>query len=150
MEMLQKRGLSQENLLGTMRSKNAYRTFTYAIEKAMLTASLIGSEQYTLFAPTDEAFRQLPHGMLDRLLRPENRDELAAIVTYHMVIGSRTTADIRKWDAALTLHGQAASITISSGQLHINGAQITRPDIMAGNGVIHGIDRVNIPETETR
>ena len=53
MEMLQKRGLSQENLLGTMRSKNAYRTFTYAIEKAMLTASLIGSEQYTLFAPTE-------------------------------------------------------------------------------------------------
>jgi len=150
MEMLQKRGLFQEDLLGTMRSKNSYRTFIYAIEKAKLTPSLSGSEQYTLFAPTDEAFRQLPHGMLDRLLRPKNRDELAAIVTYHMVIGSRTTAEIRKWDAALTLHGQAASITISSGQLHINGAQITRPDIMAGNGVIHGIDRVNIPEAAAR
>ena len=150
MDMLQKPGLFQQDLLGTLRSRHSFRTFMQAIDRAGLTASLNGADPYTVFAPTDEAFRQLPHGTLDRLLNPGNRDELAAMVNYQVVAGRQTVADVRTWDAASTVHGQAAAIGTSSGRLSVGGAQITRPDIMARNGVIHGIDKVNLPEPRPR
>ena len=150
MEMLQKEGFLQENLLGTLRSKRSFRTFIYAVDKAGLTESFNGADQYTFFAPTDEAFRQMPHGTLDQLLDPGNRDKLAAMVNYHVVLGRKTIVDVGGWEAAATLQGQAAPIAILGRQLSIDGAQITRPDIMARNGVIHGIDKVNIPEPPPR
>lgn len=150
MEMLQKEGFLQENLLGTLRSKRSFRTFIYAIDKAGLTESFNGADQYTLFAPTDEAFRQLPHGTLEQLIDPANREKLAAMVNYHVVLGRKTIMDVGEWEAAPTLQGQAAPIAIVGSQLSIDGAQITRPDIMARNGVIHGIDKVNIPEPPPR
>jgi len=134
MDMLQKPGLFQQDLLGTLRSRHSFRTFMQAIDRAGLTASLNGAGPYTVFAPTDEAFRQLPHGTLDRLLNPGNRGELAAMVNRHVVAGRQTAADVGT----------------SSGHVSIGDAQITRPDIMARNGVIHGIDKVNLPEPRPR
>lgn len=148
MEMQQKEGLGQQSLLGTLKSNKSFETFVNAIDKAGLTASLNGAEQYTLFAPTDAAFSALPAGTLDRLLEPANKDELASLVNYHLVSGRKTTADVGKWQAARTMHGQAAPVQVADGQLSIAGAQITRPDILAKNGVIHGIDKVNIPESK--
>ena len=107
-----------------------------------------GTEQYTLFAPTDEAFSALPAGTLDRLLQPANKDELASLVNYHLVSGRKTTADVGKWQSARTVQGQAAPIKVAEGTLSVGGAHVTRPDIMARNGVIHGIDKVNIPEAK--
>lgn len=148
MEMQQKEGPGQQSLLGALKSNKSFETFTNAIDKAGLTASLNGADQYTLFAPTDEAFSALPAGTLDRLLDPANKDELASLVNYHLVSGRKTTADVGKWQAARTMHGQAAPVQVADGQLSIAGAQITRPDIFAKNGVIHGIDKVNIPESK--
>ena len=148
MEMQQKEGLVQQNLVGTLRSNNTFATFANAIDKAGLTASLNGSDQYTLFAPTDDAFSALPAGTLARLLEPSNKDELTALVNYHLVTGRKTTADVGKWKSARTVQGQGAPITVADGQLSIGGAHVVRPDIMARNGVIHGIDKVNIPESK--
>jgi len=147
MEMQQKEGLVQQNLVGTLRSHHTFGTFAHAIDKAGLTASLNGSDQYTLFAPTDDAFSALPAGTLGRLLEPSNKDELTALVNYHLVTGRKTTADVGKWQSARTVQGQGAPIRIADGQISIDGAHLTRPDIMARNGVIHGIDKVNIPES---
>ncbi len=148
MQMQQKEGLAQQNLVGTLKSNTSFSTFINAIEQAGLTASLDGAEQYTLFAPTDEAFSALPAGTLDRLLQPANKDELASLVNYHLVSGRKTTADVGKWQSARTVQGQAAPIKVAEGTLSVGGAHVTRPDIMARNGVIHGIDKVNIPEAK--
>ena len=148
MEMQQKEGLGQQSLLGTLKSNKSFETFANAIDKAGLAASLNGAEQYTMFAPTDEAFSALPAGTLDRLLEPANKDELASLVNYHLVSGRKMTADVGKWQAARTVQGQTAPVQLSDGQLSIAGAQVTRPDILAKNGVIHGIDKVNIPESK--
>jgi uncharacterized surface protein with fasciclin (FAS1) repeats len=148
MEMQQKEGVAQQNLVGTLKNNESFSTFINAIDKAGLTSSLDGAEQYTLFAPTDEAFSALPAGTLDRLLQPANKDELASLVNYHLVNGRKTTADVGKWQSARTVQGQTAPVRVAAGKLSIGGAQVTRPDIMARNGVIHGIDRVNIPESK--
>ena len=149
MQMQQKEGLAQQNLVGTLKSNTSFSTFINAIDKAGLTASLDGTEQYTLFAPTDEAFSALPAGTLDRLLQPANKDELASLVNYHLVSGRKTTADVGRWQSARTVQGQAAPIKVAEGTLSVGGAHVTRPDIMARNGVIHGIDKVNIPGSQT-
>lgn len=148
MEMQQKEGLAQQGLVDTLKDNKSFSTFINAIDKAGLTASLDGADQYTLFAPTDEAFSALPAGALDRLLQPANKDELAALVNYHLLSGRRTTADVGKWQSARTVQGQAAPVKVAEGKLSVGGAWITRPDILARNGVIHGIDKVNIPETK--
>ncbi|SDQ44345.1 Uncaracterized surface protein containing fasciclin (FAS1) repeats [Pseudoxanthomonas sp. CF385] len=146
MEMQRKEELAQRNLLGTLRSNSTFRTLLNAIDKAGLAASLTGTEQYTLFAPTDEAFSALPAGTLERLLEPAHKDELASLINYHVVTGRKTTTDVGKWKSARTLQGQNAPVEATEGTLSIGGAQITQSDIMAKNGVIHVIDKVNIPE----
>ena len=146
METQQKDGIVQQNLLGALKSNKSFGTFANAIDKAGLTASLNTADQYTLFAPTDEAFSALPAGTLDRLLEPANKDELASLVNFHLVSGRKTVADVGKWQEARTVNGQQAPIQNADGQLSIGGAQITLPDITAKNGVIHGIDKVNIPD----
>lgn len=148
MEMRQKNDTAQQNLLATLKSNKSFGMFANAIDRAGLTASLDGTEQYTLFAPTDDAFAKLPAGTLDRLLEPANKDELAALVNYHLVSGRKTTADVGKWQSARTVQGQAAPVQVSGGQLSVGGAQIVRPDITARNGMIHGVDKVNIPDSK--
>jgi len=148
MERQQKEDIAQRNLLGTLRSNSTFGTFINAINKAGLAASLTGTEQYTLFAPTDEAFSALPAGTLERLLEPDNKDELTSLINYHVVTGRKTTSDVGKWQSARTVHGQNAPVEVGEGKLSIGGAQITQSDIMAKNGVIHVIDKVNIPDAK--
>ena len=148
MEMQRKEDLAQRNLLGTLRSNSTFGTFIHAIDKAGLAASLTGTDQYTLFAPTDEAFSALPAGTLERLLEPANKDELASLINYHFVTGRKTTNDVGKWQSARTVQGQNAAVVVAEGTLSVGGAQITQSDIMAKNGVIHVIDKVNIPEAK--
>jgi uncharacterized surface protein with fasciclin (FAS1) repeats len=148
MEMQQKESVAQQNLLGTLKSNKSFSTFINAIDKAGLTASLAGDEQFTLFAPTDEAFSGLPTGALDRLLEPANKDELASVINYHLVSGRKTTTDVGKWQSARTVQGQTAPIKVAEGKLSIGAARVTLPDILAKNGVIHGIDKVNLPESK--
>jgi len=108
-------------------------TLTAAVKAAGLVDALRGPGPFTVFAPTDAAFAKLPAATLENLLKPENKDKLRKILTYHVVAGRVTAKDVLKLDSAKTLEG--GSLTINSGN-----------DIAASNGVIHVVDTVLIPE----
>lgn len=139
----------QQNLLGTAKATGVFEHFGDAVEKAGLGALLRGPGPFTIFAPTDSAFERLPEGRLDSLYQPENQLELAAILNFHIVAGRKSAADVGKWPSVRTVHGQAASVMKTRDGLRIGGARITTADIASRNGVIHGIDQVNIPTATT-
>ena len=98
-----------------------------------------------MFAPTDAAFAKLPEGTVESLLKPENRDKLVAILTYHVVPGEVTAADVVKLSGAKTVNGQDVAITVADSGVRINDANVIKTDIDASNGVIHVIDTVILP-----
>ncbi|AKC85796.1 fasciclin domain-containing protein [Pseudoxanthomonas suwonensis] len=137
---------TQQDILSTFAQKGTFKTFSSAVDKAGLNDMFAGPGPMTVFAPTDEAFAKLPAGRLDELFQPGNKEELAALVNYHVVKGRRNAVDVGKWEAARTVHGQNAPIQLSRGNLSIDGANVTSQDIESSNGMIHGIDKVNIPQ----
>lgn len=136
---------NSSNLVDTAAANGSFKTFGKALESAGLGDTLRGAGPFTVFAPTDAAFDKLPAGRLDTLLKPENKEELVSLLNYHVINGRRMVADIGKWDNARTVNGQPAPITMSDGQIRIDGAKVTSADIGSSNGVLHGIDKVNIP-----
>ena len=136
---------SSQNLLDTAAANGTFNTFSKAIEKAGMSATLRGAGPYTIFAPTDAAFKKLPAGKLDSLFKPENKDELVGILNYHVLKGLKSAADIGTWDSAKMIQGQSAPIKLTAGKVSIDGANVTVADIASSNGVIHGIDKVNLP-----
>lgn len=133
------------NLVETAAANGSFKTFSKAVEHAGMTDTLRGSGPFTVFAPTDSAFEKLPAGKLDTLFKPENKQELVSLLNYHVVNGRKTVADVGKWENARTLHGQPAPIKFTDNQVSIDGAKVTTADIGSSNGVIHGIDKVNLP-----
>lgn len=133
------------NLIDTAAANGSFKTFGKAIEQAGLADSLRATGPFTVFAPTDAAFDKLPAGKLESLMKPENKDELVGILNYHVVKGSQSAATIGKWDSARTLQGQSAPIKMADGKCCVDGANVTQADIATSNGVIHAIDKVNLP-----
>lgn len=123
-----------------------FETLVAAVKAAGLAETLSGTGPFTVFAPTDEAFAKLPPGTLESLLKPENKDKLVAILTYHVVPGKVTAADVVKLDTATTVNGQAADITVTDGKVKVDAANVTATDVAASNGVIHVIDAVILPD----
>lgn len=136
------------NVLDTAAANGTFKTFGTAVEKAGLSDTLRGAGPFTVFAPTDAAFEQLPAGRLETLFKPENKAELTSILNYHVLNGRKSAADVGKWDAAKTVNGQSAPIKMTEGKVSIDGAQVTSADIGSSNGVIHGIDKVIMPATK--
>jgi uncharacterized surface protein with fasciclin (FAS1) repeats len=134
-----------KNLLDTAAAQGSFSTFAKAVEQAGLSETLGGAGPFTVFAPTDAAFAKLPAGKLDTLMKPENKDQLASILKYHVLAGRKNVVDMGKWDTAKTVNGQAAPIRMLEGKFSIDGAYVTNGDIASSNGVIHGIDKVNLP-----
>lgn len=124
-----------------------FNTLVAALEAAGLVDTLATDGPFTVFAPTDEAFAALPEGTLETLLQPENRDQLTAILTYHVIAGEVESSDIADQSLyADTLQGQALAIDATGYGVRINGsARVVTADISASNGVIHVIDSVLIP-----
>ena len=123
-----------------------FNTLVAAVKAAGLVDTLKGAGPFTVFAPTDEAFRQLPPGTLDDLLKPENKEKLVKILTYHVIAGDVKAQDVMKLDSAKTLEG--GTLTIKSGDdgVMVNNAHVIKTDIAASNGVIHVIDAVLLPK----
>jgi len=122
-----------------------FKTLVAAVKAAGLVATLKGKGPFTVFAPTDEAFAKLPPGTVDDLLKPANKAKLVAILTYHVVPGKVTAEEVAgKTLNAKTVEGQPLKIDAMNGVM-VDNAKVTRPDIMASNGVIHVIDTVLIP-----
>jgi len=132
------------SLIDIAASSDAFTTLTAAIEAAGLTEVLNGETNYTVFAPTDEAFAALPEGTLETLLMPENREQLAQILTYHVVSGA-VTSDQLSSGMVNTVAGPNVDIVVGERTLTINQASVLQADIPANNGVIHVIDQVLLP-----
>jgi len=137
----------KKDIVDTAVSAGSFNTLVTAVKAAGLVDTLKGEGPYTVFAPTDEAFAKLPAGTLDSLLEPANRDQLVAILTYHVVPGRIMSADIAgKKVNVETVQGQTISVDATDG-VRVNGANVTGADIDASNGVIHVIDTVMLPAT---
>jgi uncharacterized surface protein with fasciclin (FAS1) repeats len=122
-----------------------FTTLAAALEAADLVGTLQGDGPFTVFAPTDAAFAALPEGTVESLLQPENREQLIAILTYHVVAGRVTAADVIKLDAAQTVNGQSVAIKTDDKGVKINDARVIMADVDASNGIIHVIDTVILP-----
>ena len=135
-----------KDIVDTAVEAGSFTTLVAAVEAAGLVDTLKGEGPFTVFAPTDEAFAALPAGTVEDLLKPENKDQLVAILTYHVVAGKVTAADVVKLDTATTVNGAAADVTVSGSTVKIDEATVTATDIKASNGIIHVIDTVILPE----
>ena len=124
--------------------KSNLKTLVAAIDAAGLTDTLMNSGPFTIFAPTDEAFTELPAGTLEDLLKPENKEVLASILTYHVVPGKVMAYEVFKLNSATTVNGEEVTITNEDG-IKVEDATVTQFDILAKNGVIHKIDKVMLP-----
>ncbi len=124
----------------------SFNTLVAAVQAGGLVDTLKSEGPFTVFAPTDEAFAKLPAGTVEMLLKPENKDKLVAVLTYHVVAGKVTAADVVKLDSATTVQGQAVTVKASGGNVMINDAKVVIADVAASNGVIHVIDTVLLPK----
>ena len=126
-------------------SAGQFNTLAAALQAAGLVDTLKGDGPFTVFAPTDEAFAKLPAGTVETLLKPENKDQLIAILTYHVVAGKVVAADVVKLNSATTVNGADVMVAVSDKGVRLNQANVVKTDIMASNGVIHVIDEVVLP-----
>ena len=122
-----------------------FTTLVAALKAAGLVDALKGVGPFTVFAPTDDAFKKLPAGTVDTLLKPENLAQLKNILLYHVVSGAVMSADVVKLSSATTLEGDLVNIKGDMGNVYINDAKVVTADIKASNGVIHVIDTVLMP-----
>ncbi len=133
------------DIVDTAVAAGNFKTLAAALEAAGLVETLKGEGPFTVFAPTDEAFAKLDKALLDDLLKPENKERLAAILTYHVVPGKVTAADVVKLTSAKTVQGEEITIKVDGNTVMVNDAKVTQTDIAARNGVIHVIDTVILP-----
>ncbi len=138
---------TEKNIVETAVAAGSFNTLAAALKAAGLVDVLTGKGPFTVFAPTDEAFAKLPAGTVEKLLLPENKDKLIAILTYHVVPGNVMASDVVKLDGANTVNGQRANIKVWEGKVMVDGATVTATDVTASNGVIHIIDSVILPES---
>ncbi len=134
------------DIVETATAAGTFETLLAAAAAADLVETLKGTGPFTVFAPTDEAFAALPEGTVETLLLPENKDQLAAILTYHVVPGKVMSSDIAGQELAVaTVNGAEIDVNATDG-VTVNGANVVTADIEASNGVIHVIDAVILPE----
>ena len=136
---------AEKDIVDTAVAAGQFKTLASALQAAGLVDTLKGDGPFTVFAPTDEAFAKLPAGTVENLLKPENKDQLVAILTYHVVPGKVEAADVVKLDEAKTVNGKMVDIEVKGDTAMVNDAKVTKADIAASNGVIHVIDTVILP-----
>jgi uncharacterized surface protein with fasciclin (FAS1) repeats len=137
---------STKDIVDTAVAAGSFTTLAKALQAADLVDTLKGKGPFTVFAPTDEAFSKLPKGTLEDLLKPANKAKLRRILSYHVVPGNVTAADVVKLKSAKAVSGDAIDIKASGGSVMVEEARVTKTDITASNGVIHVIDSVMLPE----
>ena len=137
----------KKDIVDTAVSAGQFETLAAALTAAGLIDTLKGDGPFTVFAPTDEAFAKLPEGTVENLLKPENKDQLIAVLTYHVVPGKVMAADVVKLDAATTVNGADVTIAASDAGVTVDAANVIKTDIKTSNGVIHVIDSVILPNS---
>jgi uncharacterized surface protein with fasciclin (FAS1) repeats len=140
-------GLSPDpsmNIVETAISAGSFKTLVTAVQAAGLVETLSGEGPFTVFAPTDEAFAQIPEDQLNALLA--DKEALTAVLTYHVVAGKVMSGDVVELSSAETVNGQSVDIKVMDGKVMIDGAEVISADVEATNGVIHVINKVILPE----
>ncbi len=125
----------------------SFKTLVAAVQAADLVDVLKGEGPFTVLAPTDEAFAALPEGTVETLLKPENKEKLQAILTYHVIPGKVMSSQVVELESAKTVQGQNVTIEVKDGAVMIDGAKVVTADIEASNGVIHVINKVILPSS---
>ena len=136
----------EKDIVDTAVAAGSFKTLVAAIKAAGLVETLKGKGPFTVFAPTDEAFAKLPAGTLDDLLKPENKEKLKGILTYHVVAGKVMAKDVVKMKEAKTVNGKMLTVTVKDGKVMVDNANVAKTDIACTNGVIHVIDAVVLPK----
>lgn len=134
-----------KDIVDTAVGAGNFDTLVAAVQAAGLVDTLKAEGPFTVFAPTDEAFAALPDGTVEMLLKPENKDQLVSILTYHVVAGKVMSTDLTDDMSATTVQGSDIMIDLDSGVM-VNDASVVTADIEADNGVIHVIDKVIMPK----
>jgi len=137
-------GAEKKDIVDTAAAAGSFKTLVAAVKAAGLVETLKGPGPFTVFAPTDEAFAKLPKGTVEELLKPENKEKLTAILTYHVLSGKVMAADVKTMEAT-TVEGSKAMVKVADGKVMVDKATVTKTDIEATNGVIHVIDTVLMP-----
>ena len=133
------------NIVETAVAAGSFNTLVAAVKAAGLVDTLSSPGPFTVFAPTDEAFAKLPAGTVESLLKPEAKDQLVSVLTYHVVPKELMAADIVGLSSVETVQGQSLSIGVAD-KVTVDGANVVQPDIECDNGVIHVIDAVILPK----
>ncbi|MDB4733671.1 fasciclin domain-containing protein [Planctomicrobium sp.] len=136
---------ADKDIVDTAVAAGSFKTLVAAAKAAGLVETLKSKGPFTVFAPTDDAFAKLPEGTVADLLKPENKEKLIAILTYHVVPGKVLASDVVKLKSAKTVNGKAVKVAVSNDQVSIDGAKIIATDIETTNGVVHVIDSVILP-----
>lgn len=136
---------AEKDIVDTAVGAKQFSTLVAAVQAAGLVETLKGEGPFTVFAPTDEAFAKLPEGTVATLLKPENKEKLIAVLTYHVVPGKVMAADVVKLSKAKTVQGKEVTITVADAGVKVDKANVIKTDIVTSNGVIHVIDAVILP-----
>ncbi|WP_299694172.1 fasciclin domain-containing protein [uncultured Tateyamaria sp.] len=136
---------AKKDIVDTAVNAGSFETLVAAVQAAGLVDTLKGDGPFTVFAPTDAAFAALPEGTVENLLKPENKDMLTAILTYHVVPGKVMSTDLQDDMEAATVQGESITIDLDNGVM-VENATVTSADIETSNGVIHVIDTVILPD----
>ncbi len=137
---------NKKDIVDTAVAAGSFNTLATALKAAGLVDTLKGDGPFTVFAPTDEAFAKLPEGTVESLLKPENKDKLTAILTYHVVAGKVYAKQVVDLSSATTVEGSDIAIEVKDGKVVLDGkSTVTKTDIKTSNGVIHVIDQVLMP-----
>lgn len=137
-----------QDIVDTAVGAGSFKTLAAALQAADLVGALKAKGPYTVFAPTDEAFAKLPKGTVETLLKPENKQKLIDVLTYHVVKGKVVAGDVVKLSGATSLNGQQIDIKVAGGKVSVDKATVLKTDIECSNGVIHVIDQVILPATD--
>ena len=141
--------MGSKDIVDTAVANGSFNTLAAALKAAGLVDTLKGKGPFTVFAPTDAAFAKLPAGTVDTLLKPENREKLRRILTFHVVAGKVGSTQVVKMTSAKTVSGDMVRISTKDGTVMVDNAKVVTPDVAASNGVIHVIDTVIMPPEKT-
>ena len=137
-----------QTIVDVAQKASGFTVLVDALKAADLVKTLQGKGPFTVFAPTDEAFNQLPKETLASLLKPKNKSKLRNILQNHVIEGRMSAGDVASKQSIKTVQGGRLSVRTKGNAVHIGDAKVAKADIKAGNGVIHAIDAVMLPETK--
>ncbi|MEY4242976.1 MAG: hypothetical protein RLZZ245_561 [Verrucomicrobiota bacterium] len=140
----------KKDIVDTAVAAGSFKTLAAALQAAGLVETMKGEGPFTVFAPTDEAFAKLPAGTVETLLKPENKDKLVDILTYHVVAGAVPAEAALKLTEASALNKKKLTLSVKEGALFINESKVVTADVNCSNGVIHIIDSVLLPPAEKK